>query len=75
MVGPSAKDLDLGLTKDFPLYEAYKLQFRADAFNAANSPSFGEPNVMIGQPVFGQINSMTNTYNPREFQFSLRLSF
>ncbi len=75
VIGPSSKDLDLSLTKDFPLYEAMKLQFRADAFNASNTPSFGEPNVEIGQPVYGTINSMAGTYNPREFQLSLRLSF
>ncbi len=75
VLGPDAKRLDLSLSKDFPLYEAMKLQFRADAFNASNSPSFGEPNSAIGQPVYGQVTSMGNTYNPREFQLSLRLSF
>jgi hypothetical protein len=75
VLSPNAKRLDLSLTKDFPVYEAMKLQFRADAFNAFNQPSFGTPNVSYGTPTFGTVNSMAPTYKPREFQFSLRLSF
>jgi hypothetical protein len=75
VIGPSEKHLDLSVTKDFPLYEAMKLQFRADAFNASNTPSLGEPGSSLNGGGWGEITSMANTYTPREFQISLRLSF
>jgi hypothetical protein len=38
--GPRTRDLDLGLAKTFSLLEGFKLQFRAEAFNVSNTPSY-----------------------------------
>jgi hypothetical protein len=75
VIGPNPKHLDMSVTKDFPLYESLKLQFRADAFNVTNTPSFGEPDANVSGPNYGTITSMANAYTPREYQFALRLWF
>jgi hypothetical protein len=41
--GPRARDADLSLGKIFSLYEGFKLQFRAEAFNVFNTPNYDPP--------------------------------
>jgi hypothetical protein len=40
---PGQKNLDFSLYKNFSVSESTKLQFRAEFFNAFNTPYFGEP--------------------------------
>jgi hypothetical protein len=77
--------LDLSIFKDFPIREAVRLQFRAEAFNLTNTPSFGLPNATIGGfdgggvPTqagnFAKITTMNAFYTPRDMQFALKLIF
>lgn len=71
--GPSLTDFDLSLVKNTKLWERLNVQFRAEAFNAFNTPSFSFPNASIGSPSAGKITS-TNIDN-REFQLALKLIF
>ena len=73
--GPPLRHLDVSLTKDFPIRETAKLQFRVESFNLTNTPNFAEPNTTLGSPTFGQITSTATGSNPRLLQFALRLSF
>lgn len=41
--GPKFTNLDISLSKQFPLTERWKLQFRSDFFNAFNHPNFDNP--------------------------------
>jgi hypothetical protein len=41
--GPSARNLDLSMSKNFRFTESVRLQFRMEAFNAINRPWFGNP--------------------------------
>jgi hypothetical protein len=38
--GPRSRNLDLGLDKTFSIAELFKIQFRAEAFNLTNTPSY-----------------------------------
>jgi Carboxypeptidase regulatory-like domain/TonB dependent receptor len=87
--GPGIQDWDLSLFKDFHFTERFKLQFRAEFFNAFNHPNFGNPNGDIGSPGavnpgFGKVSNTLNPIlgtdsggpgDPREIQFGLKLYF
>jgi len=69
---PGFANLDLGIMKNFPVAERYRLQFRAEMFNAPNRTNFGNPGTSLGAPTFGQISS---TASARVMQFGLKLYF
>jgi len=53
---PGMVNLDLSLFKTFAFAERYRLQFRAEADGATNTPHWGTPNNTQGDPNFGSIN-------------------
>lgn len=65
---------DLSVFKTFPITESVNLQFRAEAFNAFNTPWFGNPNTTISSAAFGVV-SPSQANDPRNIQLALRLSF
>lgn len=70
--GPGEVNIDLGVHKAFDVREGMRLQFRAEAFNATNTPHFGVPNAQVGNANFGTIGSADR---PRNFQLGLKLIF
>jgi len=70
--GPGEVNFDFALYKSFAVREHMRLQFRAEAFNATNTPLFGVPNAQVGNAVFGQIGGASR---PRNFQLGLKLVF
>src|SRR5205814_10240783 len=76
--GPNQALINMSLFKTFKLTENYNLQFRAESFNVANHPIFGNPNVNnpgFGNANFGKITMVAGTYAPRQIQFALKLLF
>jgi len=75
IVGPGKHVFDLSLGKIFkmPYRESHSLQFRAEFFNAFNTPQFANPDQFLGDGDFGKITS-TNLPN-RELQFALKYKF
>lgn len=74
--GPGQANLDLSLTKTFPLrwpQEGGSLQSRAEFFNALNHPQFADPDNNFSSPTFGVISS--TSVNPRVGQLALKFSF
>jgi len=70
--GPGEVNFDLGVHKTFEVREGMRLQFRAEAFNATNTPHFGVPNAQVGNANFGTIGSADR---PRNFQLGLKFIF
>jgi hypothetical protein len=72
VIGPGLANLDLSLQKNWNLREHQTLQFRCDAFNALNHPTFSLPGRIFGAANFGVI---TSAQDAREFQLALRWLF
>ena len=49
---PGILQWDFSTLKDFMFTERYRLQFRFEAFNAANHPNWGNPNTNIASNTF-----------------------
>jgi hypothetical protein len=71
----SFKNLDLSLTRRFPVKDRVNLEFRADAFNVSNSVIFDRPQNTLGNANFGIITATAPNTNPRQIQFSLKFNF
>jgi len=69
----ATNNFDLTITKNFPIVERLRLQFRGDIFNVLNHPLFAAPNLSPTSSSFGTITSTTN--QPRVIQMALRLTF
>ena len=69
LFGPGLKNLDLSLSKSFPIAENKRLQFRAESFNFTNTPAFGQPGATLNGLGVGQI---TSAGDPRRIQFGLK---
>lgn len=69
--------LDMRLSRRFQLTERVDLQLLAEGFNLLNRANFGVPNNTFGSgvhslPAFGQ---PTAAFDPRQFQFGMKVSF
>jgi hypothetical protein len=71
---PPTRTLDFSVFKDFPITESIKAEFRAEAFNIANTPQFSTPDNNLQDANFGQVTS-TQAGTERHIQFALRLQF
>jgi len=85
--GPGFFGFDLSLDRNFKITERYSLQVRADAFNIMNhtnyvggfapagqpaGSSYGTVSTALNSSSFGQV---TGAYDPRIFQFAMKLFF
>jgi hypothetical protein len=64
--------LNASLCKTFALTERWRLQFRAESFNALNRTNYDLPDGLLTSRTFGQSIS---AFDPRQHQLALRLSF
>jgi hypothetical protein len=71
--GPGQRNLDLALERTIPVGESRSILARAEFFNLANTPNFGNPNNTVGTPGFGVISTTVN--NPRVIQMVLKYKF
>jgi hypothetical protein len=78
IIGPNLWNLDNSVTKDWKVKESFTVQFRAEAFNILNHPSFQNPTTVIfaGTAVNGSAGKITATNSqPRQIQLALKLLF
>ncbi len=73
MRGPGQVNWDISVFKTAQILENLRVQFRAEALNAMNTPLFRAPNTAFGNALFGRITSQANF--PRMLQLGLRLMF
>ena len=71
---PKVPNVDLSVFKAVQVHERFNVQFRAEAFNATNSPQFGGPNTGLNGTTAGVV-TLTQQNDPRNIQLSLRVKF
>ncbi len=74
--GPGIQNVDLSLFKNFVIREAWRVEFRTEAFNLFNHANFNNPSASLAAaslPSFGK--STSTVTDPREIQFALKLYF
>jgi hypothetical protein len=74
--GPDQRNTDLSLIKQFVLpwpNDRANVEFRAEFFNAFNTPQFGDPDNEQDSATFGQV--LNTVVAPRIIQFALKLNF
>jgi hypothetical protein len=76
--GPGSNNMDFSLFKNFRITERLHLQYRAEAFNLTNTPTFFLPAasnsaLTIGNANFGKLSSSSAT--GRQLQMGLKLIF
>ena len=74
LVGPGIHTFDLSGSKSFKMpFESHELTFRAEFFNAFNTPQLGAPGSALGTGTFGRV---TSTFaDQRQIQLALKYSF
>ena len=80
MFGPHFRDVDMSLFKNFAIMERATVQFRVESFNISNTPNFyiannNSANQSFGNSAFGTISQTDPGYNPRQYQFALKVLF
>ena len=58
--GPATFAFDMDLVKRVRIGERKEFEFRIDAINVLNKPTWGSPNTNINDTNFGRITSTTN---------------
>jgi len=71
---PKITSLQFSMFKAFTLRENLRLQFRAEAFNALNSPQLGNPSTSMTSATAGLITP-SQSNDPRAVQLALKLMF
>ncbi|MBI4470114.1 MAG: TonB-dependent receptor, partial [Acidobacteria bacterium] len=71
--GPGLVNFDFGFHRDFRIREELRVEFRAEFFNAFNTPHFDEPFAVIGTARAGRIESVRAP--ERQIQFGLKVLF
>jgi hypothetical protein len=78
--GPRLFEIDSSVFRKIRVTERWSLEFRAEAFNATNTPHFDRPDTNYSDAAFGQVttahgNQSVQVNENRQMQFSLRLLF
>jgi hypothetical protein len=72
LMGPGTFNVNFGAHKLIPLTERFKLQFRAELFNAFNHALLNNPDTTVSDSNFGRI---TSARAPRVVQLALKINF
>ncbi|MFN7939007.1 MAG: TonB-dependent receptor [Bryobacteraceae bacterium] len=67
------RTIDFSMFKNFVISERSKLQFRFEAFNLPNTPSFAAPNSTLDTGTVGRVTATSTA--PRQMQIAVKLTF
>jgi outer membrane receptor protein involved in Fe transport len=70
--GPSYRNYNATISRNFALSERFDLKVMASAFNVTNSPHFNDPEGSITSGAFGESRT---TFGERSIRFGIKLSF
>ena len=77
--GPAYVNLDASVVKRIKANNRYAVELRVDAFNATNTPHFGNPGRDFGTATFGQVTGTLGpgdgATGPRLVRFGARVTF
>src|SRR5262249_40802917 len=80
--GPGMYGLNLSLFRRITLTERFRLEIRADSFNASNTPQFSNPSASLTAATYGAVTGtigsgfgINGTGGGRSVQFGLKVSF
>ncbi len=87
--GPPTRTMDFSMFKDFALTERFRVQFRAEAINLANTAQYSNPDASLGDAKIAATGTLpavngngnfgkvlgANVGSERHVQFQLRLQF
>lgn len=72
---PGIRNADMAVFKNVALTEARYFQFRLEAFNVTNTPTFATPHMTYGASNFGVIDTYAGGRGPREMQVAVKFYF
>ncbi|SEC43289.1 TonB-dependent receptor [Terriglobus roseus] len=72
IIGPGFNRLDVGIFRNFKIYESLFFQLRGEAFNVANHTNWQTVNTTATSTLFGQV---TGTRDPRILQVAGKITF
>jgi hypothetical protein len=75
LIGPGINNWDLGITKNFPVKERARVQFRCEMFNAFNHTQFSGAYTTIDPSVSTLTGRITSARAPRNIQMALRFEY
>lgn len=75
LTGPRYWNLDMAVSKYFPIAERYKLEFKFEAYNVTNSFIPDNPNVSVLSSLFGKSTAQMYPNRGREMQYTMRIYF
>jgi hypothetical protein len=73
--GPGIGMWDITIAKDTQITERTKFRLEGQAFNALNTPFFGNPNTSVTSASFGQVAGLYSGSASRNIQVSARITF
>jgi hypothetical protein len=68
-------NFDLSIFREFPFGEAKFVEFRAELFNAFNTPACNLPNGNFSSTNFGAVTSTLGAIPERQVQLGLKIIF
>jgi hypothetical protein len=72
VTGPSFRNLDMTLAKEFRITERVRFELKMESYNFTNSFMGADPSTDVNSSVFGRVVNIRPGYSGRQFQYNGR---